>query len=193
MAKLDTITLHIEKEDENHKVEATMYPVEKGEPFTDHVAKRPSEYKLTGYIVSDNFEAEVNKLIDMMEKGKVVKYVGKMTAFDVIILDISGAHSSEIANGLAINISLRKIRITKTAWVKSPPAQKPARKPPTQSGKKKPVEKTPKKDTAVYHVMKKGQTYWYLYEKYGTSIPALRSWNKYPDRSIPIGAKLRVK
>lgn len=192
MAKLGDVMLFIEKESGSHKIEATMYPVEKGEPFTDHVAKRPSEFGLDGYIFSENWQSELSKLVDMMNNGKIVKYVGKTTANDVIILDVQEDHDQEVANGVAISISLRKIRITQTAWQQAPPQQVPARKPTTQSGQKKPVTATAS-TSGVFHVVKKGDTYWGLSKKYGSTIAQLRSWNKYPDRQIPIGVKLRVK
>jgi LysM repeat protein len=193
MAKLGNISLHIEKESENHKIEATMYPVEKGEAFTDHVAKRPSEFSISGLILSDNWDTSLKQLQTMMEKGNIVKYVGKMVAENVIITDISGDHGAEVKNGATIRISLRRIRLTTTAWIKTPPITRPVVKPPTNSGKKKPVQKTPPKSKAVYHIIKKGDTYWGLSKKYKTSIPQLRTWNKWADRKIPIGAKARVK
>lgn len=194
MAKLGDVRLFIEKESGKHKVEATEYPVEKGEPYTDHVAKRPSEFTITGYILSDNWQTSLNKLLNIMNTGKIVKYVGKTAAYNVIILDISEDHDQNVKNGMAISITLRKIRITKTSWVKAPPKQKPARKLVTTSGKKKPVSKIQKPaNQPKYHVIKKGDTYWGLSRKYGTSITQLRAWNKWPDRAIPIGAKARVK
>jgi LysM repeat protein len=196
MARLGEINLHIEKESESHKVDATMYAVEKGEPFTDHVAKRPSEFSLSGLIISDDWDAALNNLKNMMEKGEIVKYVGKMIADNVIITDLGGEHGQEIKNGASVRIGLRRIRITRTAYVKAPPKQKPARKPVTEAGKKKPVEKNPTpvntKPKAVYHVVRKGDTYWALAKKYGTTVQKLRDFNKYPDRQIPVGVKLRI-
>ncbi|MGM0806526.1 MAG: LysM peptidoglycan-binding domain-containing protein [Bacillota bacterium] len=196
MAKLGDIQLLIEKESNKRRVQATEYAVEKGEPFTDHVIKLPKEFKVSGYLLSDNWQADLDKLEEMMNNGKVIQYVGKTSAANVIILDISEDHNESVKNGAVISISLRRIRITKTSWQKAKPKDVPARKPVTNSGKKKPVEKSSVSSPGPkpqYHVMKKGQTYWYLYQKYGTSISQLRAWNKYPDTKIPIGAKLRVK
>ena len=192
MSKLGDVTLFIEKESGSHKVQATEYPVEKGEPFTDHVAKRPSEFSLDGYILSNNWQSEFNKLLDMMNNGKVVKYVGKTTANDVIILDINEDHDQEVENGVAISISLRKIRITQTSWQQAPPQQVPARKPTTQSGQKKPITATAS-TSAVFHVVKKGDTYWSISKRYGTTVDALRKLNPWPDRKIPIGVKMRIR
>lgn len=191
MAKLDTVTLFIEKESESHSVDATAYAVEKGEPFTDHVAKRPSEFSISGYILSNNFDAAKNSLIKSMEIGKVVKYTGKAVFSNVVILDISGEHGEEVKNGMAISIKLRRIRITTTPWQKVPPKTKPVVKPVTQSGKKKPSGT--RATQAVYHTTRKGDTYWGWSKKYGTSITQLRAWNGWPDKKIPVPGLARVK
>lgn len=188
MAKLGGVTLHIEREDENHRVDVTEYAVEKGVPFTDHVSKRSPEFIITGYIISKKFETDKTKLIDIMNKGKIVKYVGKMSASNVVITNISGAHSSTIKNGMTVIITLKRIRIATTSWKK----KKPIQKKPTESGKKKPVSKKPP-SKKKYHVVKAGDTYWALARKYGTTVNQLRAWNKYPDRRIPQKVKLRVK
>lgn len=193
MAKLGHVTIFAEKESGIHSVDVTQYAVEKGEPFTDHVKKRPSEWSVTGYILKDNWKMQLESLKKMMNNGTIVKYVGKTMATDVVITYIADDYSSNVANGFGINVSLQKVRITKTAWIKVPPKQKPVQKPISNSGKKKPVQKKPRASAAVYHKVKKGETYWLMNKKYGTSIQQLRNWNKYPDRRIPIGVKLRVK
>lgn len=196
MARLDDVELFIEDEDENHTVDATEYAVELGEPFADHVSKKPSEFTLTGYILSNDWESDKDKLKTIMDAGKIIKYVGRMTASNVIILKIGGKHSAKVSNGMGISITLRRVRITVSAWQKVPPIQKPAQKPPTSGGNKKPVPAKPTTattSTAQYHVIKKGDTYWGLSGKYGTSISQLRSWNGWADTKIPIGAKARVK
>lgn len=196
MAKLDTVSLFIVSESENHKVEATEYAVEKGEPFIDHVAKRPSEFTISGFILSNDWEGEKNKLIALMESGTITKYVGKMQATNVVILSISGKHGSHLVNGMDIDITLRKVRITSTPWQKASGKEVAIRKPTTVSGLKKPVTKVSSASVTAnlpkYHIIKKGQTYYYLSKKYGVPITQLRTWNKWPDHAIPIGGKARV-
>lgn len=193
MATLDGVEIFIEQEDEQHSVNATEYAVEEGEPFTDHIAKRPSSFSISGYIISDDWETDKEKLIGIMNAGKIIKYVGKMTASNVVILDIKGTHGAAIANGMTLDISLRRVRITTTAWQKSPPKEKTDQKPPTSGGTKKTVPAKPATPPEKYHVVAKGQTYWYMSGKYGTPIAQLRSWNGWADTKIPIGAKARVQ
>lgn len=195
MAILEDVELLIETESEDHSVEATKYPVEKGEPYTDHVAKNSSEFSISGYILSDDWETDKDKLINIMNNGIITKYIGKMTATNVIILSIGGTHGADIQNGMALQISLRKVRITQTSWQQKKVENKPEQKPPTSGGKKKPVpaKKTVTPSKEQYHVVKKGDTYWGMSGKYGTSIAQLRSWNGWGDRFLPIGGKARVK
>nr|WP_243676783.1 LysM domain-containing protein [Secundilactobacillus collinoides] len=40
---------------------------------------------------------------------------------------------------------------------------------------------------------KPGDTYYKFAQKYNVSVAQLRKWNKYADRSIPVGVKIRVK
>ncbi|AKO92710.1 hypothetical protein BEH_11770 [Priestia filamentosa] len=181
MAKLGKINLFVEKESDSSSVDATSYPVEQGVPISDHVEEKPDEFSLSGYIIGSNYKADKEYLKQEMKKGTLMTYVGRNIAKNVIIMSIDGDQDSSIANGISISIKLRTIRIASTPWVKV-----------QNNGQKKPVNPSTK-PKAVYHLVKKGDTYWGCWKKYGTSISQLRAWNKYPDRRIPIGVKLRVK
>ncbi|WEA46807.1 LysM peptidoglycan-binding domain-containing protein [Priestia aryabhattai] len=181
MARLGKVQLLIEKESDSKSIEATSYPVEKGVAMTDHVEKKPGELSLSGYIIGPNYKADKEYLQNEMNKGTMFTYVGRNVAKNVIITSIDGDVDANIANGTAISIKLQEIRIANTPWVKV-----------KNGGKKKPVTTKPP-ISPVYHLVKKGDTYWDCWKRYGTSIPQLRAWNKYPDRRIPIGVKLRVK
>lgn len=181
MARLGKVQLLIEKESDSKSIEATSYPVEKGVAMTDHVEKKPGEFSLSGYIIGPNYQADKEYLQKEMDKGTIFTYVGRTVAKNVIIVSIDGDVDASIANGTAISIKLQEIRIANTPWVKV-----------KNGGKKKPVTTKPA-NKPVYHLVKKHDTYWDCWKWYGTSIPQLRKWNKYPDRRIPIGVKLRVK
>ncbi|MEH7214785.1 LysM domain-containing protein [Priestia megaterium] len=181
MARLGNITVLIEKEDDSSSIEATSYPVEKGIPMTDHVEQKPDEFSLSGVLNGPTHAADYEYLKKCMRSGTILTYVGRNIAKNVIILDINGSVDANNANGKDVSIKLRQIRIASTPWVKV-----------QNNGKKKPVTTKPPA-TPVYHLVKKGDTYWMCWKRYGTSIPQLRAWNKYPDRRLPIGVKLRVK
>lgn len=193
MARLGSIVIHVEKESYRDQVKATEYAVERGEPYTDHIEAQPFEFSLSAYLIGDDYETRLEKLKEYMKKGAVLKYTGRSSASNVVILDIARDYTADIGNGVAVSISLRRIRIASSPWVKAPPKRKPVQKPTTQSGKKKPVSKKARTTSARYHITRAGDTYYGLSRKYGSSIQQLRTWNRYPDRQIPIGIKLRVK
>lgn len=183
MARLGNVNLSIETEGDNSSIDVTSHPVEKGSPLSDHISQKPDEFSLSGFIIGPNYVKDKEYLKNEMKKGTVFTYIGRNIAKQVIILSIDGNMDASIANGSAINIKLQTVRFASSPWMKVGVVRTP--------GLKKPIAKSPQK--AVYHVTKKGDTYWGLWKKYGTSISQLRKWNKYPDRRIPIGVKLRVK
>lgn len=191
MAKLGSINLFVEDESYSESVTATAYPVEKGVAFTDHVERNPKSISLKVFLSGSQANDTLAKLRTQMQKGTIVKYVGRATASNVIILTLDHTRNA-IKNGFELSITLREVRIAKSPWVKAKKKQKPNRKPTDNTGKKKPTTKK-SRGTARYHLTRSGDTYWDLSRKYGTSIPQLRTWNRYPDRRIPIGVKLRVK
>lgn len=188
MARLGNVKLNIERESDSSSVDATSYPVEKGVPYTDHVQEKPDEFTLTGSIIGDNYQADKDYLKQEMKKGTIFTYVGRNIAKNVIMLSIDGDVDSTIANGSNISIKLQTIRIASTPWVK---VQNSGKKQPVNN-KTASVSKTTAA-TAVYHVVKKGDTYWGCAKKYGTTVAALKKLNPWPDRGIPLGAKMRIK
>jgi len=191
VAKLGNVYLQVTSENINDSVEATSYPVEEGVPFSDHIREQPKGVSLDGYVLGRDSKQRLQQLRHSMKKGEILSYTGRSILKNVIILSIDDNRTNEASNGSAVSIKLQFIRIVSTSWEKVPAKQKTQQKKQTNAGKKQPVDE--KKTTAVYHKVKKGDTYWGLSRKYGTSIPQLRKWNKYPDRAIPIGVKLRVR
>ncbi|WP_117017521.1 LysM peptidoglycan-binding domain-containing protein [Aeribacillus pallidus] len=189
MAKLGNYNLFVISESPQFSVETTSYPVEKGIAFTDHVKPEPETMQLEVFLYGNDHQKQLDQLKSSMYKGEIMNYAGRFIMRNVIIEDIS-PNASDIVNGITVTIKLKQIRIVTTPYVKP----KPQVKKPTNSGKKQPTPKKPaSKNKPVYHITKRGDTYWGLSKKYGTSISQLRKWNKYPDRKIPIGVKLRVK
>lgn len=184
MARLGKVELRIETEGYAHSVDMTTNPVEKGVPMTDHIMKKPYDYTLTGKILGDDYERQKDYLVAEMEKGTLMTYVGRMVCKNVLIQDVQGSLDANTANGTDISIKLQTVRYATVPWTRV-----------KVSGEKKPVQTTPSKPAAkeTYHVVKRGDTYSSLSKKYGASIAQLRTWNKYKDTAIPVGAKLRVK
>ena len=188
MAKLGKVYLNVIEEGVNESVRVTEYPVEKGSPISDHVERTSAKFSFTAELLGKDHSTRLRTLKDYMYNGTIVKYVGRTAATAVLITSIDRVYNSNIANGIALTINVQKIRLSKTPWIK-----KKAAKPVTRGGKKKPTSKKPRPNPKVYHRTKRGDTYWDLARKYGTTVSKLRAFNKYPDRRIPIGVRLRIK
>ncbi|WP_214797677.1 LysM peptidoglycan-binding domain-containing protein [Exiguobacterium sp. s5] len=193
MAKLGDVYIHVEEENLNSSVNATQYGVESGEPFTDHIEKKPSEMDLTVFILGDNYMGELEKLKGYQRTGKLLKFVGRSAVDNVVILNLNRKYTAQVENGVAVQITLRKIRVADTPWIKMPPKKKPSVKPPTKGGEKKPTQKKERPAPTAFHTVKAGDSYYALAKRYGTTVERLRTLNNYPDRSIPVNAKLRIK
>lgn len=181
MARLGSVQLSIETEGDSSSVEATTYPVERSESYTDHVITKPDDFTLSGYILGSNYMREKQHLKDEMKKGTVFTYVGRNITKQVIILSIDGNMHSNIANGSEISIKLQTVRFATSPWKKV-----------KSTGEKKPVDTKPEATKELYHVVKAGDTYYSLAKKYNTAVKQLQEWNKYPPTKIPVGVKLRV-
>ena len=186
MGKLGSVKLTIKSESLNTSIDATTYPVEKGSPITDHIQQKVQTLDIQGVVIGKDYIAKMQKLRDNMRAGKVLKYVGRFTASNVIVLDISDTRQADMKNGSEISIKLQYIRFATNSFTKK-------KKETKNSGKKQPVSKTPAKTTKKYHTVKKGETYSSIGKKYGVSVAQLIKWNKWAPTKIPIGAKVRYK
>lgn len=189
MAKLGNVEIFNEQESEDVSVNITEYNVEEGASFADHVRSKHPTFSVSGYIFGDTV-AVLSELKESQSKGERLAYVGRTTAEDVLIEKIGVKYNSAIANGCAVTITLRKIRVTKTPHIKAPPVEVPARKPVSNEGAKKPAGVKPNPEK--YHTVVRGDTYWGCAKKYGVSVQSLQKWNPWPDRFIPIGVRMRV-
>ncbi|MCI3027684.1 LysM peptidoglycan-binding domain-containing protein [Desemzia sp. C1] len=184
MAKLDNIYISNTTDSASYSVNVTEYPVEKGMPLSDTVIQVADTFTITGYIIDKNPENILNKFKSKMEKGTVVKYVGRVIASDVLITAINPSYAGNIQNGMSVSISLKKIRIPKSPWV--------VRKTTTTNSGTKAKSST---STKKYHKVKKGDTYWGVSRKYKKNLKTIMGYkeNPWPARFIPIGVKIRYQ
>lgn len=188
MAKLGIYNLFVISESPQYSVQTTSYPVEKGIAFTDHVNPEPESLQIEVFLSGSNYQKTLDQLKNSMYRGDIMTYSGRFIMRNVIIESISSNADKSAKNGVQASITLKQIRVTTTPYVKS----NPRTKPPTNGGKKQPTP--PKSSTAVYHVIKKGDNYWSLAKKYGTTVANLRRLNPGVDeRKLKIGSKIRVK
>ncbi|WP_100488552.1 phage baseplate protein [Sporolactobacillus pectinivorans] len=189
MAKLGNVDLLIESEKLNTSVQATAYPVDSGEPITDHVQRQPQTLTLDGFILSDTgYKTQLQYLRDCLNKGTLLHYTGRCIATNVIIISIDDSRTADVGNGSALSIQLQYIRIVKEQWTATKAKAKTQKK--TVGKKKKTIKK---KSSKVYVKVKSGNTYWGMMMKYGTLVSTLEKWNPWPARRIPIGVRMRVK
>ncbi|WP_426353656.1 LysM peptidoglycan-binding domain-containing protein [Exiguobacterium sp. R-39] len=188
MAKLGKVYLNVIEEVVTESVRVTEYPIEKGAPISDHIERTSPKLSFDAQLLGKDYLGRLGTLRDYMNNGTIINYVGRATATAVVITDVNRVHNSNLRNGVALTINVQKVRLSKSPWIK-----KKAQKPITRGGKKKPTTKKPRPNPRVYHRVKKGDTYWDLARKYGTTVSKLRLFNKYPDRRIPIGVRLRIK
>lgn len=182
--------IHGISEDFDKPGELPSQPVEDGMDLTDHVTVGAMTLSLTGILTRPTPE-RVQTLIDRIESWKAagtrLQYEGSKIVQNVAIKDFRYTKDAKNRNGYNFSMTLQQIRIGKPSYVKTTtPA---ATKPVTSSGQKQTANTNTKEK---YHIVKKGDTYWALSKKYGSTVQQLRTWNKYPDRQIPVKAKLRV-
>lgn len=191
MAKLGSYNLFVLSESPQFSVQTTSYPVEKGIAMTDHVQPEPESLQIEVFLSGGDYQKTLDKLKNSMYKGEMMNYAGRFIMRNVVIENISPNADKSAKNGVMVSISLKQIRVATTPYAKA--AVKNAQvKKVSNAGQKQP---TAKKDTnAVYHVIKKGDTFWALAKKYGTTVTALRKLNPNADeRKLQIGSKVRVK
>lgn len=190
MAKLGKVTLYIDTEQLSNSVTATAYPVDQGEPISDHVQQQPQTLALTGKIIKTNYKPDLQYLRDSMRKGTLLNYTGRTVAKKVIITSIDDGRTSDLANGSSVSIQLQFIKIVKEKWTNTKAKAKTAKK---TVGKKK--KTSSKKTTKKYLSIYKGMTYWATARKNGTTVSALEKLNPWPARKIPwpTSKKMRIR
>jgi len=178
-ARIGSISIINVREDETVNVNITSNPVESGAPITDHVQQQNRTLRISGYLLGNLAESRFRQLERISRSGTITSYRGRIQLSDVLISSISRGYQ-DIRNGMEINITLTTVRRARTSWVRRT----------TSTGKQQP---TPSRTTTKHVTVRAGNTYWGWSQKYGSTIAQLRSWNGWPDRFIPIGARARVR
>lgn len=189
MAKLNGIELHVEKESLSNDVNVPQHPVEKGIKLSDHVERLPQGLSLSGKILRDK-GSQVNSVISdimkLQKEGKPVTYSGRKVYHNMAVKNFSYDADANIANGFNCTLNLQEIRIASQSYKTGSKS--------AQSESKSGLKQTQDKNTGKqYHTVKKGDTYWELGPKYGTTWQQLYEWNKTDPRKLQIGQKIRVK
>lgn len=184
-AVLEGYQLHVSTEDYDHAGNVTSHKTEEGLALTDHVESEAQVVSLSGILVrptQERVQTLINKLLGWKKNGTPLQYEGRQIVQNVLIESFSYSASKDNANGFNFSMKLKQVRFAEIRYI-------PQTKPVTNGGQ----QQTQNKKNQVYHLVKRGDTYWDLARKYGSTVKQLQTWNRYPDRFIPIGVKLRVK
>jgi hypothetical protein len=114
LAKIDGYYVLVESESTPYEAEVTEQPVEAGINLTDHVQRKARSLSLSGVISGAEASKIKAYLASAAEKGKLVKYAGRVT-FSGVITAFSTTHDNKIADGFTFTLDLREIRIAKTS------------------------------------------------------------------------------
>lgn len=182
--------LHLLVEDEAWQDDADIpqYAVEKGKDITDHVEDRANVLTITGVIFADKKHSVAEKVKAIRKyknAGKRLTYVGRRTGTNFLINKFNYDSNVKISNGHPFTIVLQEVRIADNDKKTS----KKSAKNKSNGGTKQ----TSGSKGATTHKVKKGDTYWDLAKKYGTTWQKLYKLNKYPPRKIPIGVILKLR
>lgn len=199
MALLNNKYIWVETESTQRSVETSDHPVEKGVQLTDNVRRAPLELSLKGEIVGKNAKQTLDYFVSCMNKGTPVKYSGvnKFTR-TMLITNINTDNTYKIMGGYAVDLSIREVRVAKSAYTKKKAKSKTNTK--TKNGTKQVKEN---KKGPVYHVVKKGECASTIAKKYksiGCTLSFIMKNNnntkvlskKGDWRTMKIGAKVLV-
>jgi len=192
MAKINGIKIDVFKESLQNDVELPSHPVEKGINFTDHVERKPVVLSISGKLIrpdNTSLETLLGRLSTIETKGTLVVYEGRRIYHNLMIAAFSYDADSKIMNGFNFSMTLKEVRFAQPSYVSLPAKTKTAVAGISSVGRKQTANK---KQSPIYHVAKKGDSYYELGKKYGVNWQDVQKNNKYPATQIPIGAKIKV-
>lgn len=189
MARLGDIELHVERESLKNDVGVPTHPVEDGAKLSDHVERLPKSLSLTGKVIRDSM-GEAKSIIQairvMSYKGETATYTGRMVHHNMAVTNFTYEADANIANGFNFTATLQEIRIANQSYKTDSSSAKSS----STAG----LQQTQNQQSgAKYHTIKKGETYWDLAPKYGTTWQQLEKLNGTDPKKLQVGQKIRVK
>jgi hypothetical protein len=141
MAKINGIYITVESEEPSYDIDITEQPVEDGLDLMDHVRPKAKTMNISGVIVGDNAAQIRQNILNLLQAGSIVEYMGRNSFFGVLT-GFRSTHNHQIANGFSFSATLKEVRIAKTSTVQtlSPPVRAEAA-PVLVLGRKQATEK----------------------------------------------------
>ena len=192
MAKINGIKIHVEKESLQNDVELPSHPVEKGINLTDHVERKPVVLSISGKLIRPDhttLETLLGRLSTIETKGTLIVYEGRRIYHNLMISSFSYNADANIGNGYEFSMTLKEVRFAQPSYVSLPKKTKAAVAGVSSVGRKQTVNK---KQSPIYHVVIKGDTYSGIAQKYGAKWQEVQKNNKYLANQIPVGTKIKV-
>lgn len=149
---LNNVYVFVEDEQIDYSGESTSHPVEEGIELTDSYKRSPIELSIKGKIVDNKKEKAkdiLNKLNKLKNEGSLIKYVGRISLGNMQIQNISVTSTYKNWGGYDVDISLKEIRVAKSAYDAAKSAKLASQ---TSQGD----------NSKVYHTVKKGDCIWSL-------------------------------
>lgn len=194
MAMLGGYEIHVISETPDYSVNVTQFPVEDDIDLTDHVERLPSVMTITGKILGPDAANIREKLKEAMYRGERLDYVGRNAFRRVLITNISTEHDYEVSNGFRFTMTLQQVRVAKPSYAPflNDPVMLSQVKPTTSAGRQQVADKPPA-GTPQMHTIRRGETFYSIAPKYGTTWQNLISLNPGVDpRRLQIGQRVRV-
>lgn len=120
MAILNGLYIHVTQESMEREVSATSHPVEEGVPTTDTVNAKALSINLSGKIV-DYGNVKASKVLSQLKtwhaNGDLVTYSGRNIASSLQIRTFQTSHPNTNSGGADFSMTLKQVRIAKSAYV----------------------------------------------------------------------------
>ena len=161
MAYINNHYVFVESEDVSRGVEITTHSVEQGLDITDNIKRSPVSISISGEIVGENAATVLSNLTALHQSGKYIKYSGRNIINNAIIETFDTGHPNTIWGGCSFNMTIKEIRVAKSAYVK-PKTTNVNTKKATKSG----TQQVQNNTTAKYHTVKTGDCLWNIAKAY---------------------------
>lgn len=148
----------VESEAVSRGVTVTSHPVESGLDITDNVKRNPIAITLSGEIVGDNAAAVLSSITALHRNGEFVRYSGRNIISNAIIEAFDTEHPNTIYGGCAFSMTIKEVRVARSAQSTGDTATKQETKSGTQQVQSNTSSKT--------HTVKRGECLWSIAKAY---------------------------
>ncbi|WP_268914145.1 phage baseplate protein [Lentilactobacillus sp. SPB1-3] len=204
------VFIFVQDQSTDHGSSIASQAVEKGMNMSTTSQMNPATVSITGIIggrqkdTISSIEKDLEKIEKWADNGIDMKWHGRRIFAHVQLSDFTsdfnfegagtGINSSNVTFSLQIG-NYFESTVKKKKGTTSDVGTKPVNKgnnngKGTNKDDKNNNSKGNGNNTHKYIVAKRGYTYWYVSQKTGVKLSVVQKLNKYPDREIPIGAKV---